>query len=191
MYKAQVCIKPLAVTQAPRLQQSPALKPTSLASDLLKHEEEESPGLASIQSLQGWLERVLPHGGCTKVHHLGRHPSPRHPWAPLSTLLQLPRSTELKEHPRNHCPQAASPAPVSFCSARMDVSLLTRGILCSWGPRLWVCHHFQGWLIYVTYRHHGLEYKEFPGTFMLASFMVQRAKNLPSMWEHKVQSLGW
>ena len=43
----------LAVPQAPRLQQSPTLKPTSLASDLLGHEEEASPGLASIQSLQG------------------------------------------------------------------------------------------------------------------------------------------
>ena len=102
-----MCIKPLAVTQAPRLQQSPALKPTSLASDLLKHEEEESPGLASIQSLQGWLERVLPHGGCTKVHHLGRHPSPRHPehpWAPCCSYhvvlswKSIPGTTVLRPH---------------------------------------------------------------------------------------------
>lgn len=149
----------LAVPQAPRLQQNPTLKFTSLASDLLGHEEEASSGLAFIQSLQGWLERVLPHGGCTKVCHLGPHPWPRtaeYPWAPPSTLLQPPRVPSWKSSPGTTVLRPDLSTPVFLLSENGREST-DQGILCSWAPRLWVCHHLQGWLLYVTYRHHGLE----------------------------------
>lgn len=85
----QVCIKHRCVQShwlslRLRLQQRPALKPTSLASDLLRHEGEESPGRASIQVSRGWLQGAAPwwlHQGLPSRQAPITQAPLEHPWA--------------------------------------------------------------------------------------------------------------